>query len=135
MEKSEKILQKVDKRDKIDNKVKYSEGVDSGRKEGIVMFAVGQKEEQVVMKKVSMPREFNLRKKGRKIYGAWIGDKYLYLSDEERVLRAKTGRAEDVHLMNIDTENRIAVPASLEHAKVMIRGCISTIELEFTPQN
>ena len=37
------------------------------------MFAVGQTNAQVVRKKVSMPREFNLRKKGRKIYGAWVG--------------------------------------------------------------
>ena len=94
------------------------------------MFAVGQTNAQVVRKKVSMPREFNLRKKGRKIYGAWVGDRCLYLSDEEKVLRAKAGR----ELMSVDTENRIRVPASLEHANVSIRGCISTIELQFTPQ-
>ena len=77
------------------------------------MFAVGQTNAQVVRKKVSMPREFNLRKKGRKIYGAWVGDRCL---------------------MSVDTGNRIRVPASLEHANVSIRGCISTIELQFTPQ-
>ena len=112
------------------------------------MFAVGQTNAQVVRKKVSMPREFNLRKKGRKraeetrrkrkkgrkIYGAWVGDRCLYLSDEEKVLRAKAGREDQVKLMSVDTENRIRVPASLEHANVSIRGCISTIELQFTPQ-
>ena len=98
------------------------------------MFAVGQTNAQVVRKKVSMPREFNLRKKGRKIYGAWVGDRCLYLSDEEKVLRAKAGREDQVKLMSVDTENRIRVPASLEHANVSIRGCISTNELQFTPQ-
>ena len=93
------------------------------------MFAVGQTNAQVVRKKVSMPREFNLRKKGRKIYGAWVGDRCLYLSDEEKVLRAKAGREDQVKLMSVDR-----VPASLEHANVSIRGCISTIELQFTPQ-
>ncbi len=98
------------------------------------MFAVGQTSAQVVRKKVSMPREFNLRKKGRKIYGTWISDKCLYLSDEEKVLKAKAGSEEKVQPVNVDTENRITVPASLEHANVTIRGCISTIELAFTPQ-
>ena len=57
-----------------------------------------------------------------------------YLADEEKVLKAKAGSKEKVQPVNVDTENRITVPASLEHADVTIRGCISTIELAFTPQ-
>lgn len=92
------------------------------------MFAIGQMETRVNMQKVYLPKEFNLKRKGRKIYGTWVGDHCMYLSDEEKILRGKAGI---VSLINIDSENKISVPGNLEQSRVLIRGCISVIELKF----
>ena len=56
------------------------------------MFAIGTAEETVSGMKLRIPKEYNLNKKGRKIYGLWVGEDTLYLSDEMDPLRARAGR-------------------------------------------
>lgn len=56
------------------------------------MFVIGQAKEKVHRQRVILPREYNLRREGRKIYGVWKGNDCLYLSDEEGVLRRRTGK-------------------------------------------
>lgn len=44
------------------------------------MFAIGEKTTEVNKSRVAMPVEYHLRK--RKIYGTWVGQDLLYISDE-----------------------------------------------------
>ena len=53
------------------------------------MFAIGTAEVKVSGTKLRVPKEYNLTKKDRKIYGLWLGERTLYLSDEKEPLRAK----------------------------------------------
>ena len=94
------------------------------------MFAIGQVETKVDRRKVTLPKEYHLRRRNRKIYGVWIGDRELYLSDELRPLQQKAGINSSTFVVTIDQENRIVVPAYLEDSKVSIQGCITTIELK-----
>lgn len=95
------------------------------------MFVIGQAKEKVYRQRVILPKEYNLRREGRKIYGVWKGNDCLYLSDEEAVLRSRTGKDGLVFRINIESENKIKVPEYLENAAVTIQGCISVIELKF----
>lgn len=95
------------------------------------MFAIGSTETTVQMNKVNLPKEFHLRRKDRKIYGVWVGENYLYLSDEENVLLGKAGRDGIIYTINIGVESTITVPSYLENSKVIIQGHISAIELKF----
>lgn len=95
------------------------------------MFAIGSTETKVHMNKVNLPKEFHLRRKDRKIYGTWVGESYLYLSDERNALRNKAGKNGMVYIMDIGKESTITVPSYLEHSKVIIQGNISVIELKF----
>ena len=95
------------------------------------MFAIGEAETQVISTKVTIPKEYNLTRKGRKIMGVWIGDYCLYLSDEEKSLKAKAGKNGSVIPIHIYTESKIEVPSALNNMKVKIQGCITTIELRF----
>lgn len=95
------------------------------------MFAFGQAESAVSMGKVSIPKEFNLRKKGRQIFGAWTQDGHFCLSDDEKLLKNKAAKDEKVSSIKVDSLHRIRVPKKLEGSQVLIEGCISTIDLKF----
>jgi len=91
------------------------------------MFAIGEEKTKVTKGKVTMPTQYKLRK--RKIYGLWVGKHILYISDEVSPLKAKmNGTIFDAY---IDTNHCLHVPEVYEGWKVLIRGCISTIQLIF----
>lgn len=95
------------------------------------MFVIGEAESAVYYSKLRLPKEYNLRKKDRKIYGTWIGEWILYLSDEKSPLKSKADRNGTIFHAMIDAESRIDVPSYLDERKAIIRGCITTIQIEF----
>lgn len=101
------------------------------KKEEPHMFAFGQAQSAVFMGKVSIPKEFNLNRKGRQIFGAWTRDGRFCLSDDENILKTKVARSEDVSPIKVDSLHRIRVPKKLEGCRVFIEGRISTIDLKF----
>lgn len=96
------------------------------------MFAIGEAETKVAYSKVSLPKEYNLRKKDRKIMGVWVGDYCLYISDELSALKAKADHINKIVAITVNPDSQIPVPPRLNHFKVKIQGCISTIELKFS---
>lgn len=96
-----------------------------------MMFAIGEATTQVYSSKLRLPKEYNLRRKDREIFGVWIGERMLYLSDEVAPLRARAGKSCIVFKPNIDYECRIEVPTYLENKEACIKGCITTIQVEF----
>lgn len=94
------------------------------------MFVIKETQTQVCGTKVRIPKEYNLRKKDRKIYGVWIGDRILYLADEIGPLKAKAGKEGMIQEIRVDSESRIEVPSRYDKATVSVRGCISSIEVE-----
>lgn len=95
------------------------------------MFAIGSAEERVTGTKLKIPKEYNLNKKGRKIYGVWTGEYTLYLSDEESALRAKAGKNGHIFAVKVHTESTIEVPRSLGGMRASIVGRISSIKIQF----
>lgn len=93
------------------------------------MFLIGETTKTVVNGKVSLPREYHLKR--YTIYGKWKGKKKLYLSDSKKSLDFVAGRDTISHQVKIDSEDRIEVPKEYEGDKVEINGCISTVELIF----
>lgn len=51
------------------------------------MFAIGEAKSKVTNSKVIMPSEYRL--KSKTLYGVWVGDTLLYISDEKPPLKAK----------------------------------------------
>lgn len=96
------------------------------------MFAIGEAETRVSFSKVSLPKEFNLRRKDRKIMGVWVGDYCLYLSDEFSALKAKADHVSKIIDITVNPDSQITVPPRLNQFHVKIQGCISTIELKFS---
>lgn len=94
------------------------------------MFAIGEAKSKVTNAKVVMPSEYRL--KSKTIFGIWVGDNLLYISDEEPPLKAKE-RDGMIFKPSIDVNNRLSVPSKLENCNVKIQGCISTIEICFQP--
>ena len=92
------------------------------------MFAIGEAKSKVTNAKVAMPSEYRLRSKV--LYGIWVCDTLLYISDEKPPLKAKE-RSGSIFEPSIDVNNRLSVPAKLENYEVQISGCISTIEISF----
>lgn len=92
------------------------------------MFAIGEAKSKVTNSKVVMPSEYRLKSKN--LYGVWVGDTLLYISDEKPPLKAKE-RDGMIFEPSIDVNNRLSVPAKLEDCEVEISGCISTIEISF----
>ena len=92
------------------------------------MFAIGEAKSKVTNSKVMMPSEYRL--KSKTLYGVWVGDHLLYISDEKPPLKAKE-RERMIFEPYIDVNNRLSVPAKLENFDVQISGCISTIEICF----
>lgn len=95
------------------------------------MFAIGSAEGKVTGTKLRIPKEYNLNKKGRKIYGLWMGETTLYLSDEKEPLRARGGRSEMIFDVKVHTESTIEVPKSLDGRTALISGRISSIKVQF----
>ena len=92
------------------------------------MFAIGEAKSKVTNSKVVMPSEYRLKNKN--LYGVWVDDTLLYISDEKPPLKAKERGAVIFEPSN-DVNNRLSVPAKLENFDVEISGCISTIEISF----
>lgn len=95
------------------------------------MFAIGTAEETVSGMKLRLPKEYNLNKKGRKIYGLWVGEDTLYLSDEKDPLRSRAGRTGTIFDVKIHLESVIEVPRHLDGKKAVISGRISAIRIRF----
>lgn len=95
------------------------------------MFAIGEKRTKVFGAKIAMPIEYRLRK--RKIYGTWVGDDILYISDEIPPLKARNGGI--IFEPVIDANSNLHISEAYENCKVIISGCISTIEIAFEGGN
>ncbi|MDO5417481.1 MAG: hypothetical protein Q4F29_09805 [Lachnospiraceae bacterium] len=94
------------------------------------MFAIGTAEEVVCGTKLRVPKEYNLNKKNRKIYGLWVGNRTLYLSDEKEPLQVRGGR-NGIFDVKVHLESTIEVPRELDGKKAVINGRISAIKIEF----
>lgn len=92
------------------------------------MFVIGESKAKVTNAKVVMPSEYHLKRKA--LYGVWVGDNLLYISDEKPPLKAKERKGMIFEPL-IDVNNRLSVPSRLENCEVKILGCISTIEISF----
>ncbi len=96
------------------------------------MFAIGTAEVKVSGTKLRVPKEYNLTKKDRKIYGLWLGERTLYLSDEKEPLRAKaSGKQSMSFVVKVHTESVIEVPKQLDGKWAVISGRISAIKIQF----
>lgn len=95
------------------------------------MFAIGTAEETVSGMKLRIPKEYNLNKKGRKIYGLWVGEDTLYLSDEMDPLRARAGRNGNIFDVKVHLDSVIEVPQRLDGKRAVISGRISAIRIRF----
>lgn len=98
------------------------------------MFAIGEAVSEVKREKIQLPKSYGLAKRGRKIYGAWIGKRTLFLSDEKAPLRARGGREGEIFEAKIDSSSQLTVPLYFEEVKARIEGCISTIQINFMPK-
>lgn len=96
------------------------------------MFAIGEAKASVTNAKVAMPSEYKLKSKS--IYGIWVGDTLLYISDEKQPLKAKA-RDGIIFEPSVDVNNHLSVPTKLEGYAAQITGCISTIEVSFCKQS
>lgn len=92
------------------------------------MFVIGEIQSKVSMSKLGLPKEYHLRKK--KIFAVWKGEKVLFLSDEERVLKPETAGG-GIFIPHIDANNRLEVPSGLNNHSAKIEGCIWKIKIEF----
>ncbi len=93
------------------------------------MFVIGETRGKVINGKLSLPKEYHLKK--RDILAKWKGDNKLYLSDSVKSLQFATGSYSPAFTIHVDSEDRIEVPTHFENADVRIEGCISTIEISF----
>lgn len=93
------------------------------------MFVIGETTGKVINKKLSLPKEYHLKKQG--LLGKWLGEDKFYLSDSPKSLDYITGKETRSFQVRIDSEDRIEVPIEYENALVDIKGCISTVELTF----
>lgn len=100
-------------------------------KGGSNMFAIGETTGVVQLSKLEMPREYNLKKKGRSIWGIWVKENELYISDEMESLRSKARNIKMISKIHLDSKNRMAVPSYLDGSEAEITGCISTIRIVF----
>lgn len=91
------------------------------------MFAIGEDRKEVAKGKIVMPTKYKLRKK--KIYGLWVGKYMLYISDEMPPLKNKGGGM--IFDVRVDSNHCLHVPEEYNGWRVLIRGCISTIQLVF----
>ncbi|NLJ89366.1 MAG: hypothetical protein GX323_00585 [Clostridiales bacterium] len=93
------------------------------------MFLIGETTEKVKNGKVSLPKEYHLRR--YTIYGKWKGKNTLFLSDSKKALNFAAGRDTLSFLVKVDSDDRIEVPKEYEDCRVDIKGRISTVELTF----
>lgn len=92
------------------------------------VFAIGEAKAIVSNSKVAMPSEYHL--KSKTLYGVWVGDTVLYISDEKQPLKSKS-RDGMIFEPVIDANNRLTVPSKLDNYQAKITGRISTIEVVF----
>lgn len=97
------------------------------------MFLIGETKSKVINGKLSLPKEYHLKK--REILGKWKGLDVLYLSDAEKSLNFIAGKDSSCFHVRIDNEDRIELPREYENAFVEIKGCISTVEITFHKDN
>ncbi len=93
------------------------------------MFLIGTTTEKVRNGKVSLPKEYHLRR--YTIYGKWKNKNILYLSDSKKALNFAAGQDNLSYKVKIDSEDRAEVPKEFENTKVKIEGSISTVKLTF----
>lgn len=96
------------------------------------MFVIGEANEKVSFGKLTLPKEYHLKKKD--IMGKWKGEHTLYLSDSARSLRFATGDNSPEFNIHVDGEDRILLPTIYDNYIVKITGCITTIEVSFKYQ-
>lgn len=101
------------------------------RKGGYGMFAIGEATGKVRLSKLEMPREYNLKRKGRQIWGVWAKENELYISDEMDALKGKARNVRMICKISLDSRNRMSVPSYLDGCDAEIEGCISTIKVTF----
>jgi hypothetical protein len=94
------------------------------------MFVTGEAKDKVSNGKLTLPKEYHLKKKD--ILGKWKGTGMLYLSDSAKSLQFITGDTSPAFIIHVDSEYRIDLPSIYEDFIVRIIGCITTIELTFT---
>lgn len=95
------------------------------------MFAIGEATGVVKLSKLEMPKEYNLKKRGRQIWGVWSKENELYISDEMEALKGKARNARMIIKVSLDSKNRISVPSYLDGCEANITGCITTIQITF----
>ncbi|MBR6003869.1 MAG: hypothetical protein IK068_04010 [Lachnospiraceae bacterium] len=89
-----------------------------------MVFAIGEATTLVRNGKIQMPTEYHLRKK--KLFGAWVEDNVLCISDEIKALKA---RQEAIFNANVDTNHNLHIDGTFNGCKAVITGCISTIQV------
>ena len=93
------------------------------------MFLIGETTGIVCNGKLSLPKEYHLKK--RDLLGKWKDANRLYLSDSEKSLNFIAGREGSCFHARIDAEDRLEVSLEYENAFADIKGCISSVELIF----
>ncbi|MDF2872570.1 MAG: hypothetical protein K0R05_4145 [Anaerocolumna sp.] len=93
------------------------------------MFAIGEIKSEVNKRKVTLPKEYRLKKKN--ILGKWKDKSTLYLSESKGALNFAAGIGGAVFEADIGNSEQLQLPPEYDKATVQIRGCISTIELIF----
>ena len=94
------------------------------------MFVFGETIEKVIYGKVALPKEFHL--KDKKLMGKWKNDDTLYISDNDGSLNSAAGKGRARFMICMSFDEKLTVPDKYENHHVLIKGCISTIELTFT---
>lgn len=93
------------------------------------MFLIGETTGNVINGKLTLPKEYHLKRYN--IIGKWKGKDRLYLSDSEKSLNFIAGKEPLSFQVKIDTEHRIDLSKEYEGAFVEIKGRISTVEIIF----
>ncbi|MFU0828125.1 MAG: hypothetical protein ACFWTJ_11500 [Lachnoclostridium sp.] len=97
------------------------------------MFLIGETTNKVINGKLSLPKEYHLKK--RELLGKWAGENVLYISDSEKSLNFAAGKENASQKIKVDNDDRIEVPRKFENALAEIKGCITSIEITFHKKN
>ncbi len=96
------------------------------------MFVFGETREKVIDGKVALPKEFHLRNSS--LVGKWVNQNTLYLSDNNGSLNFATGTRRAGFVVERIGDDKILVPLRYDNTNVIIKGCITTIELVFVKE-
>lgn len=91
-----------------------------------MVFAIGGSTAVVSNGKLPMPVEYHLKKKT--LFGTWIGDELLFISDEEKCVKAKNG--DRVCEVVVDVNHYLHLDDRYNGVTATITGCVSTIQIE-----